>query len=276
MAEGIIISPPPPNPPINWDRWLSVGALAVSLGAALFVGLQYQASSRQARAAEAQVRIALQARDDAKQAAKDQADDVRRARGAAEKSADAAQKLANGMERSARAAESSAEAGRTALGLNRRALILSNTPTLQIFNTRLAKPLNTTDVPAVTTRIFNGGKGTAYKAQVQQWFKVARVRAFTYEVAPDPPSTADLAAGTGSMLEINSKLTSALTADSLKLIEARQLVLYVYGRAVYYDNTLDKPTKYTWYWCNYYSAIDDGSDKLLFGICPEHNYTTVE
>ncbi len=91
----------------------------------------------------------------------------------------------------------------------------------------LPQALNTTDVPAVTTRILNGGKGTANKAQVQQWFKVARVRTFTYEVVPDPPSTTDLAASTGSMLEMNSKLSGALTADYLKLIEARQLILYV-------------------------------------------------
>src|SRR5271157_4230997 len=48
------------------------------------------------------------------------------------------------------------------------------------------------------------------------------------------------------------------------------------GRAIYYDNTLEKLKKYTSYWCNYYSPLDDGSDKLLLAVCPEHNYTTIE
>jgi len=277
MSEAIIITPPPPKRPINWDRWAGVAALVVSLGAALFTGLQYRAASHQAAAAEDQVALAREARDEAKQATKDQADDVRRAREAAEKSADAAQKLASGTERSARAAETSASAGLDALQLNRRALLLSNMPSLQLFNSRLAKPVSLVDIVSVTTKIFNAGRGIAYRAEIQQWLNVAPARVFAYGALATPLSVTDIAPTSGNnTLDLGSKLTRLLTAVELKGIEEGRIYIYVYGRAVYHDNVLDKPRTYTWYFCDYYSPLDDGSDRLLLGVCPEHNYTTIE
>jgi len=140
------------------DRIISIAALVVAAGAGLFSGLQYRAVSRQAKAVEDQVNIARQARDDATTSAKNQADDVKRAREAAEKSADAAQKLSNGMERSASAAEKSASAGREALALNRRALILSNQPNVVALNSRLSQQLAAGTAPEVNTQIANLGK----------------------------------------------------------------------------------------------------------------------
>ena len=122
------------------------------------------------------MKIAQQARDDAQLAAKDQAEDVKRARAAAEKSADAAQKLADGMERSARAAETSANAGRDALALNRRALILSNQPDVVALNSRLSQQLTAGNAPEVNTQIINLGKGIAFKLQNRGWRSTERTR----------------------------------------------------------------------------------------------------
>jgi hypothetical protein len=256
-------------------RWLSRNgvAISISLMSAAFTGWQGYEAHQARRDA---IRVADQARKDAKGASDKQLEDVQAARKAAEESAKAAQDLAKGMERSAKAAEQSAVAGRDSLLLNRRALVLSNVASMQIFNSRLAKALTAGEIPAVTTKVFNGGKGTAYKLEISQWLRLSPTREFIYEHVPDPRSLTDVPPGSSAMLEMNSKFSSAITAEQIKLIEARQLMLYVYGRAIYYDNTLEKPRKYTWYWCNLYSHLDDGSDKQLLGICPEHNYTVVE
>jgi hypothetical protein len=214
---------------------------------------------------------------EAQEAAKRQAVDVKAAREAAEKSAESAARLAEGMKESAEAAEKSAQAGLDSLALNKRALIISNIPSMQIYNSRLVKPLAAGEAPTMMVKLFNSGKGTAYELRLEHWFAIGPSYAFTYTPPqPLPKSPFDQAPGIGNITDMPIKLLVTLTVEQLNMVHTGRLRLYEYGRASYYDNTLEKRQKYTWYWCNYYDSVDDGSDKLLFAICPEHNYTSVE
>jgi len=195
MSEQGYIIPPPRLPwwrRISIDRFLGIAALLVALIAAIFSALQYRAANRQAD-------IADQARRDARKVSDDQARDVERSRTAAEKSAAAAEKLAARMERSAKAAESSANAGHYALGLNRRALILSNQPNVVVFNSRLSQPLAVGTAPEVNTQIANLGKGVASKLQSYGWVNLAPKRVFKFYQREEQPSIQELPSGVRDM-----------------------------------------------------------------------------
>ena len=161
MAEDDLLScPPAPRwyERVRWQTWVSIISLVVSLSSVVFTWQLVRVGDRQARAAEDQVKIAVQARDDAKLATKDQADDVKRAREAAEKSASAAQTLADGMNRSASAAEISANAAGEALAVNRRALILNNQPNVVALNSRLSQTPAAGMAPEVNTQFVKWAK----------------------------------------------------------------------------------------------------------------------
>jgi hypothetical protein len=278
VSEALIISPRPPKKPFNRDKLIAWLALIVSLSAAIFSGLQYRAANREAAAAEEQVALARQTRDEARQAIRDQAIDVERARKAAEKSADAAQQLAGGMARSARAAETSAQAGRAALELSRRSLILANAPSLQVLTSALDKPLGTSDPISVLTRIVNAGKGIAYQTQINQWLRIAPTFTFPYTAVSDLTSIEDIPPSIGgTAFGVVSKMQDPMTKEIIELIESGKLMLYIYGRAVFHDLTLEKPKTYTWHFCQYYYSVDRHSlGELTLSICPEGNYTTVQ
>ncbi len=254
---------------ITWERLFTAAAFVISLLAVVFSFLQYRAADRQADIAE-------QARLDAKAAMDAQGKDVERARKAAEESAKAAQTLAEGMAKSAAAAEASANAGQKALDLNRRALILSNAPLVTATESKLNKALSVDDIPEIVTELINGGKGTAYQFRATQWITVSktRKRTFDYEPIPEQSITDITPRGDNTML-ITSKLNGKLSSELLNDINLKKMTLYVYGRAYYHDNTLERPIKYTYYWCKFYNPLNAGPDKLLLVNCPEHNSTVI-
>jgi hypothetical protein len=178
------------------------------------------------------------------------------------------------MERSARAAEISANAGREALSLNRRSLILSNQPDIQISDSRLSKILTPNEKPIVTTRIFNTGKGRALKLESRGWINISPKRVFQYTEISPAPSITDLSSGLNNFLQLGLELPFSLTADLIANIEDGKLALYAFGVSEYYDNTLDKQRKYTLHWCNFYDLTKP--DKLALSVCREHNYITVQ
>jgi hypothetical protein len=244
--------------PHDWTIGLSIGAILVSLCSA---GIAFYSMTF----AEKQYKLALQVRQDNLEGAK-------RQKKALEDAAQAAQENLKLVQKSASAAEASAQAGHDALLLSRRALVLDNIPAMHVFDNRLIKPLTAGEPPTVTTRITNLGKGIAYKLEAQQWVKVQQRREFTYEKAATPPSRTDVPPTT--IFDLNSTLPKPLTEEHLKLIRSGNLAFYVYGRVTYFDSTLEKPRKYTWLWCEYY--LDEGPNKQLLNVCPEHNSTTVE
>jgi hypothetical protein len=270
----------PPQPPwwkrISVERWLGIAALLVALAAAAFTAWYAWEAHRQAETTE-------HARKDAAAAYTDQAKDVdvsrraaERSAAAAENSAVAAQSLAKAMERSATAAEASANAGREALVLSRRELILGNRPDVQVSDSRLSKALTPNEKPVVTTRIFNSGKGRALKLENRGWIIVSPQRAFPYgEIKGPAPSIIDLASGFANFLQLAVELAFPLTAEMITSIDDGKLTLYVYGLSEYYDDTLDKPRKYTLHWCNFYESMKK-PDNLALSVCREHNYTSVE
>jgi hypothetical protein len=272
MPDDRYLIPPPARSwcrRISADRWFSIVAILASLAAAIFTGF-YAWDTHGMRL-------------DAQEAARKQSEDVKRARQAAEKSAVAAEKsaaaadkLADAMKESAKAAEQSARAGLQSLSLNKRALILSNIPTMEVFNARLLKPLSVGNVPTVTTKLYNASKGTAYSFEAQVWMNITPAFQFIYNSPRGPASITDVAPGPQHIFESTLNHRAPLTEEQLKLIQNGQLILYVYGRATYYDNTLERRRRYTWRWCSSYNPLEDGSDILLLGVCSEHNDTQIE
>jgi hypothetical protein len=236
---------------IPLDRWISIGAVLFAGGAAFFTFMQYRAANQQAEIARAGLALA-------EKSAQQQAKDVERSRIAAEKSSAAAETLAEAMKQSATASEKSAQAGLNSLELNRRALILSNLPDMTLYNSRLLRPLAAGEVPVVQSKIYNAGKGTAYRLVAQQWAELLPTRAFNY-TPTGPISASDCSPGTGNLRDMTVKMSRPFTAGELKRLESGELILVEFGRASYYDKTLEKHRKYSWFWCNYYdpSASDD-------------------
>ena len=163
----ILPAPRPRCQRISADRWFSIVAIVASVAAAGSTGW-YAWDTHEMRI-------------DAQEASRKQTDDVKRARDAAEKSASAAEKsagaavtLSEAMKASAKAAQQSAEADLASLDLNKRALVLNNVPSMQVMSSRLARALAIGDVPIVTTKLYNAGKGTAYQVIALQWFIVTQ------------------------------------------------------------------------------------------------------
>jgi hypothetical protein len=271
--DDFLIQPPrSPEPtekkPHKWQIILSLAALLLSLCAVVAAGVSAYYTYKQADEAH-------QARIEADKASAAQAADVVRSRKAAEKSAEAAQKLADGMERSAGAAEQSAIAGKESLALSRQALILSNAPSLEALTITLNKELSAGMSPVATTDIVDTGKGIAYSAKLQEWIGLAARREFTYPEVLDFTAITDIGPGINSKHTIVNDLKVPLTPEMLSQINAGKLILYVYGRAVYYDRILEKPRKYTYYWCSVFLPKAP-QYPLMLRACPEHNYTVVE
>lgn len=148
-------------------------------GAATFACLQYRAADRQAKAAEEQVRIALASRDDARQAARGQAQDAERSRKAAEDGAKVARDVAEAMKRSAKAAEASAQAGAASLDLSKRALALSESPTLETLAVKFLKPFPSDPLISIQIETINTGNGSAYDVNIWQGIQIAATYIFS-------------------------------------------------------------------------------------------------
>ena len=265
MSEAIIISPPPPKKPIDWDRWLSAGALTVAIGAAIFSGLQYRASERQARAEEEQVKIAREARDDAKQAAKEQAADVERSRKAAEASASAAKTLADGMHRSASAAEASAKAGNESLKLSRQAMILSEQPLLETVNAQLLKPLGSAEMIPISVQTVNSGKGLARNIDILQGVNASTKWEFDFSNSA-VTRTVTLGTSPGNMARTQLTTTKSilLTPQGVEKIKAGTVHLYVYGTVQYEQPGIDNPSRQSYTYCLLlHSSFGQGSSESV-------------
>ena len=271
MSEALIISLPPPKKPINWDRWLSGAALVIALGAAIFSGLQYRASDREATAAELQVKIAQGARDDAKQAAKEQAADVERSRKAAEASATAAKALADGMQRSASAAEASAKAGNESLQLSRQAMVLSEQPLLETVQAQLLKPLVVGEMIPLSVQTINSGKGPAKTVEILQSVNASAKWEFDFR-KQTVSRTALLGVNAGSIAkpEITTTGSLSLTQQGVEQIRAGTIHLYIFGIVQYEQPGIEKPTRQSYTYCLYYVPALDKVAQSPFADCPEH------
>jgi hypothetical protein len=234
VSEGIIISPPPPKAPINWDRWLGGAALFVAMGAAVFSGLQYRASDREATAAEEQVRLARIAGDDAKRATKEQAADVQRSRKAAEDSALAAKALAEGMQRSASAAEASARAGNESLKLSRQAMMLSEQPLLETVNAQVLKPLVANEMIPLSVQTINSGKGPAKNIDILQAVYASAKWEFDFNkrIVNRTGFLGTNAGGTAKP-QITTTSSISLTPQGFEQVKAGTVHLYIYGIVQY-------------------------------------------
>ncbi len=153
--------------PHHWTLFLSIAAVLVSLASACTSIYQY--------------RLALQAREDARESAKKQIADVERTRKAAEDSADAAKASLAIAGRSARAAETSALAAKLGLDINERNARAAETnasTSQRLYDLNFAPLIDVTyNTSNGAVNLFNRGKdnitllGASYNGQALQPYR---------------------------------------------------------------------------------------------------------
>lgn len=242
------------------EFWIAVTALAISIVAAGFTGLQW-AEARQARI-DAQEEAEAQRQQDEKH--------FDTARQDAQKSADAqeaeVQRSAAAAERSARSSEKSNQIASDSLHLNRQIFQITERAFVHVKSVEFTVAPN--QPATVTVAIENVGRTTA-KAALAHVNLVLRNRPIADQPEDFPSTTylspVDLAAGDN--WSVTAKTLDTLSQDEIEDVKRATLLIYCYGHIDYTDAFVNR-RKTTF--CFQYNSDDPSKSHS----CPHYN--TVE